>query len=218
MTVPLQKDGISKTESSSLNGEEEEENQATRNLFMMLTPITNYEKSSSTNEGVGEVGVVLQASLSEEIANTFYGIHRREKSIEFYQTFVSQQDSNSSDSSKDQRKLSSILSEILTYLWENPTARCTYHKTKGLNFVPQKWHSKRIVLIGDAAHATPPFFGMGYTAAVGDIDSLIRCLAEKGIEESKDPEEAFKSYQKDRRDWGEGLWKRTLEAGMARFK
>lgn len=54
------------------------------------------------------------------------------------------------------------------------------------------WHRDRMVIIGDAAHATSPAAGQGASMAVEDAVTLARCLRE-------DPDTAFAAYEALRR-------------------
>jgi 2-polyprenyl-6-methoxyphenol hydroxylase-like FAD-dependent oxidoreductase len=45
-------------------------------------------------------------------------------------------------------------------------------------FVPGAWHRGRVILIGDAAHATPPHLASGAGIAIEDAIVLARCLRE----------------------------------------
>lgn len=57
-----------------------------------------------------------------------------------------------------------------------------------------RWHRGRVVLLGDAAHATTPNLGQGGAQAVEDAAVLAECLATH-----REPEEAFASYERRRR-------------------
>ena len=47
-------------------------------------------------------------------------------------------------------------------------------------FVSGPWHRGRVILIGDAAHATPPHLASGAGIAIEDSIVLARCLREQG--------------------------------------
>ena len=55
----------------------------------------------------------------------------------------------------------------------------------------KKWHSDRLVLLGDSCHATLPFLAQGAALAVEDAAVLATCLSE-----SQNSKEAFSFYQK----------------------
>lgn len=56
------------------------------------------------------------------------------------------------------------------------------------------WHRGRVVLTGDAAHATTPSSGQGASLAIEDAVVLARCLRE-----AKDHREAFQRFEAERR-------------------
>jgi len=66
--------------------------------------------------------------------------------------------------------------------------------TYDLPSVPH-WHRGRLVLVGDAAHATSPSSGQGASMAIEDAVVLARCLRDH-----PDPESAFAAYVDMRRD------------------
>jgi len=58
-----------------------------------------------------------------------------------------------------------------------------------------RWHRGRVGLIGDAAHAGPPYLGQGGCQAVEDAYALALCLAQT----PQDPARAFAALEKLRR-------------------
>ena len=64
-------------------------------------------------------------------------------------------------------------------------------RTDIFDFAPiKKWYAGRIVLIGDAAHATTPNLGQGGCQAIEDAYALA-----KSLKENSEPEEAFEKFQ-----------------------
>jgi 2-polyprenyl-6-methoxyphenol hydroxylase-like FAD-dependent oxidoreductase len=59
----------------------------------------------------------------------------------------------------------------------------------------RRWHRERMVLIGDAAHATSPASGQGASMAIEDAVELGRCLRDL-----PEPDAAFAAYERLRRD------------------
>jgi 2-polyprenyl-6-methoxyphenol hydroxylase-like FAD-dependent oxidoreductase len=57
------------------------------------------------------------------------------------------------------------------------------------------WHRDRMVIIGDAAHATSPASGQGASMAIEDAVELARCLRDL-----PDPGAAFATYEGLRRE------------------
>jgi 2-polyprenyl-6-methoxyphenol hydroxylase-like FAD-dependent oxidoreductase len=75
------------------------------------------------------------------------------------------------------------------------TASNTVVQTDLYDLVPLKqWHCGRVVLMGDAAHATTPNLGQGAAQAIEDAYCLADMLAHNAI-----PEVAFTAFQKARR-------------------
>jgi FAD-dependent urate hydroxylase len=59
----------------------------------------------------------------------------------------------------------------------------------------RRWHRDRMIVIGDAAHATSPASGQGASMAIEDAVELGRCLRDL-----HDPDTAFAAYERLRRD------------------
>ena len=59
----------------------------------------------------------------------------------------------------------------------------------------RRWHRDRMIVIGDAAHATSPASGQGASMAIEDAVELGRCLRDL-----PDPGTAFAAYERLRRD------------------
>jgi 3-(3-hydroxy-phenyl)propionate hydroxylase len=62
---------------------------------------------------------------------------------------------------------------------------------------PARWHRGRTVLIGDAAHLTPPFIGQGLGAGLRDAANLCWKLA--GVLEGGLPPSVLDTYESERR-------------------
>ncbi|WP_371403489.1 bifunctional 3-(3-hydroxy-phenyl)propionate/3-hydroxycinnamic acid hydroxylase [Kribbella sp. NBC_00662] len=63
--------------------------------------------------------------------------------------------------------------------------------------VAERWRDRRIFLLGDAAHLTPPFIGQGLGAGMRDAANLSWKLA--GVLDSRLPEQVLDTYQQERR-------------------
>jgi salicylate hydroxylase len=70
------------------------------------------------------------------------------------------------------------------------------------------WHRGRIALLGDAAHSTLPYLAQGAALAIEDAATLSDCL-----EERSDPTEAFRAYQRLRRNRTARVQRRSLRLG-----
>jgi 2-polyprenyl-6-methoxyphenol hydroxylase-like FAD-dependent oxidoreductase len=72
----------------------------------------------------------------------------------------------------------------------------------------RRWHSGRVVLVGDAAHAMAPHAGQGASMAMEDAVVLARCLRDIG-----DPPSAFAQYQVLRQERVERIGRDTRRSG-----
>lgn len=84
---------------------------------------------------------------------------------------------------------------------ESPAATIVAHSEVILSFDDHalahlpRWHSDRMVVIGDAAHVAPPASEQGAAIAVEDGVCLARCLRDL-----PDPERAFAAFERLRRE------------------
>lgn len=62
--------------------------------------------------------------------------------------------------------------------------------------VADRWRDRRVFLLGDAAHLTPPFIGQGLGAGLRDADNL--CWKVAGVLDGTLPESALETYQAER--------------------
>lgn len=73
----------------------------------------------------------------------------------------------------------------------------------------RRWHDGRMVVIGDAAHATSPASGQGASMAAEDAVQLARCLRD-----APDPATAFTAYEGLRRDRVQRIVRAGARAGQ----
>jgi FAD-dependent urate hydroxylase len=71
-----------------------------------------------------------------------------------------------------------------------------------------RWHSERICLVGDAAHATSPHIGQGASLAIEDAVFVAKCLRDH-----VQPAVAFEIYESHRRGRVERLVKQAKRTG-----
>lgn len=76
-----------------------------------------------------------------------------------------------------------------------------------------RWHSRRVCLIGDAAHATAPHTGQGASLALEDVIVLSQCL-----NSSPNTAEAFARFQQARKPRVEKIVKQARKVGSAKSK
>ncbi|KAE8537599.1 hypothetical protein D1P53_006307 [Cryptococcus gattii VGV] len=79
------------------------------------------------------------------------------------------------------------------------------------------WHSKRICLIGDAAHAIPPSAGQGASQAIEDAGLLARLLAH-GPAVEKGYEQLFEYFERTRRTRFQSIRSLTRQSSASRFE
>lgn len=70
------------------------------------------------------------------------------------------------------------------------------------------WHQGRVVLLGDAAHATSPHVGQGASTALEDAAELARCLRDVA-----EPEAAFAAFERLRKERVERLVAQARRTG-----
>jgi len=80
------------------------------------------------------------------------------------------------------------------------------------------WYQGRLLLIGDAAHATSPYAGMGACAAIADAFALAEMLAQHG-----DVEALFAEFQKQRKPVADAVIKESrhgldMSTSRSRFR
>ena len=76
-----------------------------------------------------------------------------------------------------------------------------------------RWRDRRVFLLGDAAHLTPPFIGQGLGAGVRDAANLAWKLA--GVLDSTLPERLLDTYQRERKPHARALIRLARLVGMA---
>jgi len=92
-------------------------------------------------------------------------------------------------------------------MMENTPADCfIYSPISDLAPLP-RWHSGRIALLGDAAHATTPNMGQGACQAIEDAYALASCLA------ALPAEEAFAEYQSRRKPMADRIVRQSRRLG-----
>lgn len=73
------------------------------------------------------------------------------------------------------------------------------------------WHSERMVVVGDAAHAPSPTSGQGASLSIEDAVVLARALRDEGT-----PRAAFASFEAARRPRVEGIIKRAARTNSSK--
>ena len=79
--------------------------------------------------------------------------------------------------------------------------------------VADRWRDRRVFLLGDAAHLTPPFIGQGMGAGLRDADNLAWKLA--GVLAGTMPETVLDTYQPEREPHARALIRLARLVGIA---
>lgn len=79
--------------------------------------------------------------------------------------------------------------------------------------VAERWRDRRVFLLGDAAHLTPPFIGQGLGSGLRDAMNLAWKLA--GVLDGTLPETVLRSYQTEREPHARALIRLAKLAGTA---
>ncbi|QYA99997.1 bifunctional 3-(3-hydroxy-phenyl)propionate/3-hydroxycinnamic acid hydroxylase (plasmid) [Rhodococcus sp. USK10] len=79
--------------------------------------------------------------------------------------------------------------------------------------IADRWRDRRVFLLGDAAHLTPPFIGQGMGAGIRDAMNLAWKLA--GVLTGDLPESALDTYEIERKPHALALIRRAKLVGMA---
>lgn len=80
---------------------------------------------------------------------------------------------------------------------------------KGLRRPPEEWYNRHVVLLGDAVHPTPHFFGQGANAAVQDAYCLTRLLCT-----CDDTKSALQTYVKVRMPPADAIVSKSYMLGL----
>jgi 3-(3-hydroxy-phenyl)propionate hydroxylase len=97
---------------------------------------------------------------------------------------------------EDFAKPENILSLLAPWLGDSPyeLVRCAVYRFHAL--LAERWQSKRVFLVGDAAHQTPPFFGQGMCHGIRDAANL--CWKLKWVLNGTANPDILDSYQIER--------------------
>ena len=79
--------------------------------------------------------------------------------------------------------------------------------------VANRWRDRRVFILGDAAHLTPPFIGQGMGAGLRDAANLAWKLA--GVIEGSLPEDVLDTYERERRPHATQMIRLAIVVGVA---
>jgi 2-polyprenyl-6-methoxyphenol hydroxylase-like FAD-dependent oxidoreductase len=98
---------------------------------------------------------------------------------------------------------------IAKIIHSTPTDKIIINEINDLKPI-KKWHTNKVCLIGDAAHATTPNMGQGACQSIEDALALSVCLEK---EKEKDIEKAFSNFQKLRIKKANGIINQSWQIG-----
>jgi 3-(3-hydroxy-phenyl)propionate hydroxylase len=110
------------------------------------------------------------------------------------------------ESADDYRDMGRLHPLIAPWTGDIPTDRLEIVRAAEYTFhaqVADRWRDRRIFLLGDAAHLTPPFIGQGMGAGLRDAANLAWKLA--GVLAGTLPEAVLDSYQAERKPHARAL-------------
>jgi len=108
----------------------------------------------------------------------------------------------------DLEKMFSDYDPIITkIIHSTPTNKIIVNEINDLKPI-KKWHTNKVCLIGDAAHATTPNMGQGACQSIEDALALSLCL-----EKEKNLEKAFSNFQKLRIKKANGVINQSWQVG-----
>jgi 3-(3-hydroxy-phenyl)propionate hydroxylase len=99
---------------------------------------------------------------------------------------------------------------------EIPLSELTILRTAEYTFrarIADRWQDRRVFLLGDAAHLTPPFIGQGLCAALRDASNLCWKLA--AVLDGGAPESLLATYQEERWAPAKNLVRKAVMIGTA---
>ncbi len=104
------------------------------------------------------------------------------------------------ETADDYREPSALLPLLKPWTGETPADRLDIVRVAEYTFraqVADRWRDRRVLLLGDAAHLTPPFIGQGMGAGMRDAMNLAWKLA--GVLDGTLPETVLGSYETERK-------------------
>ncbi len=106
----------------------------------------------------------------------------------------------------------------LTAPWRKETPPAALEVLRAVEYtfrarVADRWRDGRVLLLGDAAHLTPPFIGQGLGAGLRDAHNLAWKLA--GVLRGDLPEAVLDSYQRERQPHAEAMVRGSVRVGWA---
>lgn len=120
------------------------------------------------------------------------------------------------ESAEDYRTLAAL--EPLIGPWLGDTARTDLDLVRVTEYtfraqLANRWRDRRVFLLGDAAHLTPPFIGQGMGAGLRDAHNLTWKMA--GVLGGTLTDTALDTYEQERRPHAKAMIRRAVAVGWA---
>jgi 3-(3-hydroxy-phenyl)propionate hydroxylase len=120
------------------------------------------------------------------------------------------------ENAEDYRDMTRLHPLLAPWTADVPVQRLEIVRAAGYTFRAQvagQWRDRRVFLLGDAAHLTPPFIGQGMCAGLRDAANLSWKLA--GVLAGTVPETVLDTYQTERRSHAQALIRLAKLVGAA---
>jgi 3-(3-hydroxy-phenyl)propionate hydroxylase len=105
---------------------------------------------------------------------------------------------------------------LAPWLQHAPESECDVLRSAAYTFrarIAQTWRRGHVLLLGDAAHLTPPFIGQGLGAGLRDAHNLAWKLAAVLHEQVEDPDDLLESYHAERGPHVEAVIRTAVRVG-----
>jgi 3-(3-hydroxy-phenyl)propionate hydroxylase len=123
---------------------------------------------------------------------------------------------NPGETADDYRAIGRLYALITPWTWHIPAAELEIIRVAEYTFraqVASRWRDRRVFLLGDAAHLTPPFIGQGMGAGTRDALNLSWKLA--GVLAGTLPDSVLDTYETERKPHATAMIKLAKLIGTA---
>jgi 3-(3-hydroxy-phenyl)propionate hydroxylase len=123
---------------------------------------------------------------------------------------------NPGETADDYREIGRLYALITPWTWHIPAAELEIIRVAEYTFraqVASRWRDRRVFLLGDAAHLTPPFIGQGMGAGTRDALNLSWKLA--GVLAGTLPDSVLDTYETERKPHATSMIKLAKLIGTA---
>jgi 3-(3-hydroxy-phenyl)propionate hydroxylase len=116
----------------------------------------------------------------------------------------------------DYKSIDDLLPLMSPWLGDTPADRLTLVRVTDYTFkaqVADRWRDRKVFILGDAAHTTPPFVGQGMGAGLRDALNLAWKLA--GVLDNSLPDSVLGTYQQERKPHAAFMIRVAITVGWA---